>query len=485
MTMKWYHWGLASVAGLIAVLGALVWLLTPPKIKAPPQQDRIISDVTVWNPGKTPITGQSIVIADGLITEIRGTRPDDPEPLCSGCYVMPGLIDAHIHTPPRLAIGNQRLFSLLYLHYGVTTVRDLGQLDDSLPKLMRNIDKGKVPGPRMYRCGPVLDGTPAAFQGALSLATAREGVNTVAELAAEGVSCIKTYDNLPADAFRGAAAEAARQNLPLVGHTPHGVKLSEIQNFEIAHFTGVPYLQDDPPEGFAYLSQDLIDMTPEEVASVISLMKRNNLSILPTNANTLARLTVPAPDRFPPTDGLKHLPSFWQQAWPVIVSHPEIEEVVQADLLASPIGLAFMNEARTAGVDVLVGTDVIMPYVIPGESLHLQLEMMADAFQSNENALEAATAINGRHVDEGMIGTLQVGAYADLLILENDPREDLAKIQNWTILMSDGRLYERAYIDDAVAKYDRHFNGPVYSSVMNFIYSLLAGDYTHKSGNAE
>jgi len=391
----------------------------------------------------------------------------------------------HAWLPPQIAIGNQRLFSLLYLHYGVTTVRDLGQLDGSLPKLMREIHRGKIPGPRMYRCGPVLDGYPAAFQGALSLATAREGVDAVAELAAQGVSCIKTYDNLPPDAFRGAAAEAARQNLPLVGHTPHGVKLSEIRNFEIAHFTGIPYLQDDPPEGFAYLSQDLIDMTPEEVANIISLMKRNDLSILPTNANALARLTVPAPDRFPPTEGLKHLPSFWEQAWPMIVSHPETEDVIQADLLASPIGLAFMNQARMSGVDVLAGTDVIMPYVIPGESLHVQLEMIADAFQSSENALEAATAINGRHVDEGMIGTLQVGAYADLLILENYPRDDLAALQNWTLLVADGRLYERAYIDDAVARYDRHFNGVLYSSVMSFIYSFIAGDYIHKGGNAE
>lgn len=466
-------------------LGVLVWSLMPPTIKVPPQQDRIISDVTIWNPGETPIENQSIVIADGLIMEVRDTRTDDPEPLCSGCYVMPGLIDAHIHTPPRLAIGNQRLYSLLYLQYGVTSVRDLGQLDDSLPGLISRIKDGKTLGPRMYRCGPALDGTPAAFQGAVSLQTIDEGVNKVAELAAAGVNCIKVYDNLPPDAFEGVAAEVSRQKLPLVGHTPHGVKLSEISDFEIAHYTGVPYLERDPPEGFAYLSQDLIDMTEEDVASIISLMKQNNLSILPTNANGLARLTVSAPDRFPPSDGLKHLPSFWQQAWPGVVSHPETEEEIETDLRASPIGLEFIRMARDADVDVLVGTDVIMPYVIPGESLHLQIEMMADAFQSNEDALAAATHINGRHVDKGMIGRLQAGSYADLLVLESDPREDLAVIRNWTLLVSDGRLYERTLIDNAVTKYDRHFNGPLYSSVMNFVYSIIAGDYVHKGGDAE
>ena len=464
----------SGAVSLLIALAILTWLLMPPSLKAPAQQDRIISNVTIWNPGETPTEHKSIVIADGLIMEIRDTREDDPEPLCSECYVMPGLIDAHIHTPPRLAIGNQRLFSLLYLKYGITAVRDLGQLDDSLPSLVARIKDGKIPGPRMYRCGPALDGTPAAFQGAVSLRTKDEGINKVAELASEGVDCIKVYDNLPPEAFIGVAAEANRQNLPLVGHTPHGVKLSQVRNFEIAHYTGVPYLQNDPPEGFAYLSQDLIDMTDQDTTNIITLMKEHNLSILPTNANVLARLTVPAADRFPASEGLKHLPSFWQKAWPNIVSHPETDEAIQTDFNAVPVALTFNRKAREAGVDVLIGTDVVMPYVIPGESLHLQIKMMADAFQSHEDALQAATHINGRHIDQGMVGRVQAGAYADLLIFEKDPRQDLSVIRNWTLLMSNGRLYERAFLDKAVAKYEQHFNGRLYTSVMNFIYAIIA-----------
>ena len=477
---------LLGVSGLLVLLAvALFWLLIPPKIKAPDQQDRIISNVTIWNPGEAPVANQSIVISDGLIIDIRATKAGDPEPLCHNCYVMPGLIDAHIHTPPKLAIGNQRLFSLLYLQYGVTTVRDLGQLDNSLPTLMRNIDIGKFPGPRMYRCGPVLDGTPASFQGALSIQTAAEATQTVASLAAEGVNCIKTYDRIPAEAFRAANDEASKQSLPLVGHTPHSVKLSDIRNFEIAHFTGVPYLKEDPPEGRAYLSQDLIDMTDDEVASVISLMRQNNLSILPTNANTLARLTVSAPERFPATEGLRHLPAFWQRAWPSIVSHPETEADIEAELMASPIGLGFMRRARYAGIDVLAGTDVVMPYVVPGESLHLQIGLMSTAFESDESALIAATRINGEHIDDGMIGRIHTGAYADMLIFRNDPQQDLASIRDWALLITDGRVYERKYLDEAVARYDKHFNGVVYSSVMNFAYSLLSDDYQHTSGKTE
>lgn len=461
---------------LAAFAFAAAWLLLPPEIQVPQKQDRIISNITIWNPGEAPIEDQSIIIVDGMIVEIRDARPDDPEPLCEGCYVMPGLIDAHIHTPPQLAIGNQKLFSLLYLKYGVTSVRDLGQLDKSLPKLMRDIQNGKTAGPRMYRCGPVLDGMPASFSGAMSVQTAEEATRLVAELASEGVSCIKTYDRLPAEAFRAARDEASKQGLPLIGHTPHSVKLSDVRNFEIAHFTGIPYLEDDPPEGFAYLSQDLINMTEDEIVRVISLMQQNNLSILPTNTNTLARLTVSDRERFPPTQGLRHLPAFWQRAWPGIVSHPETETVIQADLMASPIGLAFMRRAKEAGIDVLAGTDVIMPYVIPGESLHLQIGMMATAFEDTESALVAATQINGKHVDDGKIGRIKTGAYADLLFFEDNPRRNLDSVRYWSRLMVDGRLYYREDLDNAIAKYDRHFNGIIYSSLMNFVYSLMSDE---------
>ena len=463
----------SSVAALLIAVGILVWLLMPPSIGVPAQQDHIISNVTIWNPGEAPIANQTIVIEDGKIAQIRDARTDDPAPLCSGCTVMPGLIDAHIHTPPQMALGNQRLFSLLYLHYGVTAVRDLGQLDSSVPKLQKKIARGKIPGPRMYRCGPALDGTPASFQGAVSIKTAAEGRAKVEALAKEGVDCIKVYDKLPAEAFEGIAPTAHKYGIPLVGHTPHSVKLNSISNFEIAHYTGVPYLENAPPEGFAYLSQDLIDMSQEQIDALLALMVQNNISILPTNANQYLRLSVARPDKFPPTEGLKHLPSLWEHVWPNIGSHAKTPDEIATELRAIPAATAFNGQARRAGIDVLAGTDVVMPYVIPGESLLLQIEALSKAFGSDEAALEAATAVNGRHIDEGMIGRIQPGAYADLLLFDHDPRTDLASISNWTFLIADSRLYERDDVDKAVARYDRHFNGAFYSSVINFLHSVL------------
>jgi Amidohydrolase family len=471
-----------AVAILVAALSVIAALtfaaLLPPAMHVPPQRGHAISGVTIWNPGEIERTNQTIIISGGRISEIRDTQPGDAAPLCPGCFVMPGLIDAHVHTPPKLAIGNQRLFSLLYLKYGVTSVRDLGQLDGSVAALQSDIKAGKIAGPRMYRCGPALDGADPAFPGAVSIADSAHAIVMVKQLASGGVDCIKTYTNLPKAAFEGAGQEAAKQKLPLVGHTPHPVNLRDVSNFEIQHFNGVPYLHSAPPQDADYRSEDLIAMSEADIVEVIALMKANAISILPTVANGKARLTASDRVRFPPTPGVKHLPALWEKAWPNIISHPETHEEIDADLAAIPVSLAFLGKARASGVDVLAGSDVVMPYVIPGESLHLEMAMLAEAFGSDQAALEAATLINGRHIDRGQIGQVAVGAYADLLLLKRDPRLNLSAAQDWQILITDGRMYTRADIEQAVAKSDRHFRDGVYSAVMNFAYGFLVSEYS-------
>lgn len=471
-----------AIVGSLSVASLLgVWMLSPPNISVPPSADRMITNVNIWNPGEPLKLDRTIVVKNGLITEIRPSRTGDDPPICKNCFVMPGLIDAHVHTPPQLAFGNQRLFSLLYLKYGVTTVRDLGQIDGSVATLQSDIASGKIVGPRMYRCGPVLDGDKPNWPSALRVLDGMQAVTKVKSLKASGVSCIKTYTRLPKTAFEGAAAEAARQGLPLIGHTPHAVNLRNVSDFEIQHFNGIPYLHKAPPENADYRSEDVSAMSEADVAEVIALMKTNSMSILPTQANGRARLTASDYKRFPPTEGTKHLPRGWEKAWPIIVSHPETTDAITADLAGISAELAFVGKAQLAGIDVLAGTDVVMPYVVPGESLHIELRLLSDAFGSEEAALAAATQVNGRHVDQGRIGRIAAGNFADLLVFREDPRIDLASVKDWTFLMVDGRMYGRGQIDAAVDKYDQHFRGAFYEAATSYLIGILASNYGHTS----
>ena len=469
--------GLSLTIILMSLLLLIIYMLMPPNIPVPPSEARKLANVAIYNPGEQIQTNQTIIIDNGIITDIRPSTPDEKNTLCENCFAMPGLIDAHVHTPPSIAIGNRELFSLLFLQHGVTTIRDLGQLDDDLPNLVKRLNTGKLVGPRMYYCGRILDGNPPSIPGAVLIENAEDGRRAVAEHAKQGVDCIKIYGNLSADAFTGVSNEANRLNLPLTGHTPRALSFHNIRNFESQHYTGIPYLSFPAPKGWAYKSQDLISMAPSYVDSVLEVMSSNNISFLPTNANNRSRLTVSDPDRFPASPGFRHMPNFWETTWPSIVSHPETDAEIETELEAAPVALAFIKKAHERGVDVLVGTDVIMPYVIPGESIHQQLELISKALESDEKALRAATFTNGQHIDSGKIGEISIGAYADMLLFKQDPRGNLAAIQNWDYALIGGRLYHREDIDNAVERYDRHFQGRIYNTVMNMAYRIVGTGY--------
>ena len=177
----------------LLVLAYLYNAIQAPKLTVPKQAEHVFYNLTVWNPGSDIETGQSLYISDGQIADIKPTSGSYPDSICDGCFVMPGLIDAHIHTPPKLAFGNQELFSLLYLKYGVTTVRDLGQLDDSLSKLKTRLNSGKLVGPNMYSCGAILDGDPPFFDSYIVVLNQDDARKAVQENANNGADCTKVY----------------------------------------------------------------------------------------------------------------------------------------------------------------------------------------------------------------------------------------------------------------------------------------------------
>jgi 2-phospho-L-lactate guanylyltransferase (CobY/MobA/RfbA family) len=476
------RWSLGVALACAAIVGlgivVLAAALSPPALTPPPQRDLVVSDVTIVNPGVSRTAHQTIIVRRGRIAEIRPTRSDDPPPICANCFAIPGLIDAHVHTPPAVAIGNQRLFGLLYLAYGVTSVRDLGQSDASIAAWAQRLNDGEEIGPHVYRCGPVLDGRDPGWPSALSITDAERGRNVVRRLAREGVDCIKVYNHVDAKTFDAIAAAAAQERLPLIGHVPHPVGLRGVSNFEAQHLTGFPYLFSRKPAwDFDITAHDLAAMNDSDVEEALRLARAQNVSLTPTMANHSLRLVASDANRFPAPPGVRRLPDIWLRIWPTLAPHPVGEEAIQEQLAARCKLAETVAKARARGIDVLAGTDVLMPFVVPGEALLLEIEELARAFEDNEAALAAATLVNGRHVDQGRIGVVAAGARADILLLAEDPVRDLQALRRWRVLIAAGRRYDRPELDAQARAYDRHFHSSFYRNTMGAIASVAQGGY--------
>jgi hypothetical protein len=460
---------LVSIVVLLVTPLLIIWVLLPvleaPKLAAPVTGDTVISNVTILNPGARRISGQSIILRNGRIANIRPYRATDPQPICSGCIAMPGLIDSHVHTPSRLAMGNQRLFALLYLRYGVTSVRDLGQSDGSVANWAAQLNSGAEAGPHVYRCGAILDGPPPGWPSAITVATPQEGRAAVARLAEEGVDCIKTYNHVDPATFAAISHAAREENLPHVGHVPHLVGLAAMASgFQAQHLTGFPYLRRKPPWDNDIAMADLAAMTDNEVGEAIDIARARQINLTPTLANARLRLTATDPIRFPPPSGADHLPDGWSKIWMTLVPHPaNVPEQIDLQIAGAKRSGAIVALAKASNVDVLAGSDTLMPWVVPGQSLHHEINALAVAFGDNEAALAAATKVNGKYVGRGEIGVLAQGKRADILLLREDPVDDLTALDGWKILFVAGRRYDRHQIDSWLQQYSEHFKSLIYN----------------------
>ncbi len=94
---------------------------------------------------------------------------------------------------------------------------------------------------------------------------------------------------------------------------------------------------------------------------------------------------------------------------------------------------------QQAGGLLIAGTDSANAATLPGWSLHWEMELFVEAGISPMEALQAATLNNAKVLHmEKELGTVQAGKYADLVILDGDPLEDIRNTQKIHMVIKDG-----------------------------------------------
>ncbi len=97
----------------------------------------------------------------------------------------------------------------------------------------------------------------------------------------------------------------------------------------------------------------------------------------------------------------------------------------------------------------MAGTDIGLPYVFPGFSLHDELALLVEAGLTPLEALQAATRNTAKAVGLGDdLGTIEVGKLADLVLLDADPLAAITNTTRIAAVVANGRLLERADLDE-------------------------------------
>lgn len=423
------------------------------------QSSTLIQNVSVWDGNSETLTPNlNVLITDNLIVDVA-KKISAPEGAIiidgNGNTLIPGLSDMHVHIATTMGMDEIRndadwMYTSVraaksaenFLMMGFTTVRDLG---GPVFGIKRAVDEDLIPGPRIYPSGAyisqtsghgdsrrynepstqwsgapmhpidalgwefVVDGVPEVLKA--SRENLRKGATQLKLMAGGGIA--SAYDPIHSIQFTeeelGAAVKAAAD-----WDTYVAVHIYNAKGAIRALNAGVKCL-------------DHGHLLDEEA---IKLIKEKNAWLVPQ--------------------------TFWNNA-PANFWAPGEDEIPEALLKKiQPVldgSVNVMNLAKKHNINVAFGSDAYGDLGFESYALteftsrlpwYTPLEILKQATSINAKLLNLTGQLNP--YQEGTLGVIKKGAYADLLIYDGNPLESLDVIvnpkKNLKLIMKDGKIYK-------------------------------------------
>lgn len=405
------------------LLATLIVLLTPPT------HNIAITGATVITGAGTVLTNQTILIADSTITAVGPAGSVKPAAGAEiidgrGKFVIPGLIDAHVHlaTEPSGEDIRPRTLARLEaaLYGGVTSVRDMAGDTRVLGPLARDARTGTIASPYIYYAalfaGPAFFRDPrthssseGATAGAVpwmrAVTDTSDFKTAVREAKATGATAIKLYAALDSTTAARAIAAAHAQGMRVWAHAALSPATpGQLVGAGVDAVSHASLLLEAMPSAMRGASERGFDKTSAPFDSVLRIMAARKIVLDPT----LFVFQTPA-----------------------------------SDLIVSG---AVTRRARELGVPIAAGTDSIAAAdarSVPNIHDEMTLLVTHAGFTPGE-AIVAATHNGALALGiADRTGVIAKGMRADLVLLRANPLEDIRNTRQIELVMKHGVVYRR------------------------------------------
>ncbi len=444
-------------------------LLSTPTSSARPQAQRadlIISNASVidvvsgavWQHQSLVMLGDTIVAmgSEAMARRYRGAKRVDAQ----GKFAIPGLWDMHMHFGggPALIAENRALLPL-YVAHGIVAVRDAaGDLSESVFAWRDSVSRGLMDGPTIFTSGPKIEGLNSIWPGDLEIAT-KAGVDSALDyLQSKHVDFVKLTDNtLKPDLFRYALGEINKRGLKSSAHIPAAVPVKEAVSLGLGSIEHLAYAVRAGAErdGAAPPTDVIAAFDSARAMSIYKLMAARGTAITPTLniSKTLAWLDRDSHANDP---YLRYIGPGLRATY-----QGRVDRAAQADAAAIErrhhmydFTAARLPMLQSAGVLILAGTDAgfLNSFDYPGIGLHDELQLMVEAGLTPLQALRGATINGARFLGKATRhGTLARGKAADVVLLDENPLEDIKATRAIHGVVLRGRYYDRAALDSMLS----------------------------------
>lgn len=425
---------------------AVLIVLLPVALMRPAAQSRVLvleGGTLVDGTGRPPLSDAVIVVEGERIAAV-GARGQVAVPSgatvlrMNGRTILPGLIDGHVHL---------REYQIpMFLPYGITTIADIHN-DTAWSLAQREaLKSGRMKGPRLYVSGARVTGPLGApTTDGSYVRTPEEARAYVRKLKADGVDHIKVDLTITDDQLRAVIEEAAAQGLRVLGHTQDIRKAVEMGFTHMEHTDTMArsllaQAGRQAPRGTS--PESLVD--PSMFPPLIDYLVKQGVYVNPTlvliwSASTPRGREFAAAHRQVADDpGLAFVPAEVKAAW---TREPGRARDGYANVRE------FLLKYSEAGGKILAASDAgCCTQLVPGLSLHEEMQMLVDIGITPMQAIQGATLWSAEVLGRDReVGSVQPGRFADFAVVDGNPLVDFGAMRRVRMVIKGGQVMNTAY----------------------------------------
>ena len=435
--------------------------------------------------GGLPLGNAAIVVEGDRITDVGVvgdvTYPPNAEVIdADGKFIVPGLWDA--------MVSYQWFYGEIMLNHGITSTIDVGIAGEIGAAYRDGVLLGKIRGPRAFTGISRFTTRPAGDTGLETVLTpgrtpssAEETRELVRAFTAGGADIIMFQDGtLPLEYYRAGFDEARTAGMPVSTRAYGPIfgprEAAELGSNMLPHSAGIGRLVTSVPPGPGDNRNEadlLADIDWQKAEELIELLVESGVALDPTYRNSWTRY--PADwERF--GDDVRN---FFDTADPNLMAYyppVRMEAALQQFRAPRPTGpvaerrmRGFMNSLRfhkmfvDAGGHLIPGSDS-NPVKVPGINLFHEMMIFIEAGVTPMQIIQGATKWSAELLDKGdELGTIEAGKVADIIIVNEDPLQNIENLRSLDTVVFNGQRVELGYTAgyNPVFRVESELNPPV------------------------
>lgn len=398
-------------------------------MEVPFSEEFLIKNVNVIPMTKdTVLVNKMVHIKAGKIYNVDDTIKEQGLEIKDGLgkFLSPGLIDMHVHVWDRFELG-------LYLANGITTVRNLWGVPLHL-RIKNEIANDELVGPMFYTSSPKLTGPDDHGDDKVQIQSVEQARELIQDYDKRGYDFIKTYAGITEPIFEAIVEEATSLDLDIVSHPSFHMTYSN--NF-IEQVATIEHAEDIVQQPLNY------QLDSVKLDSLIGLMTASKVNFSPTLSGFYNIYRMLTEEDLLQKKSIGYInPLFKSVDTEVQVARWQGEksrdpEVVERILTQHKFHLYIIKQLHEAGVNIVCSTDAGIAIGAPGYSIHQEMQHYSEAGLNNYEVIKTATVNPTRvHKEFENMGTIEKGKYANLILSDENPLQDLKTLKEprWVII---------------------------------------------------